>query len=363
MYKKPIFLISLIFLLSFYSCELLEINPDQSVDGKIIPTEVYMELPGTISTPYVADNQEKQSFETIYNEIRNYVFLAQKANEILAKAYQRIIAIEIQGIQEFAFTANDGNTKYVSIRKDITEDGVNWEYSMEIYNETFSDLALKAYWNISSQEQYIIFKPSRLNINEMQDQSDAIVKIIFKKGESATPYQKSAFICIDSLNIPESMSRFPENIFLFVGQNGNLFDVIGSADFPYATIIDSSLPVGRNLSFRGKVESLKNISVLQLALTYNSLENTEDLMNTYAIKKVILAELRALYPAMEDLSDDELLIHEGITPELLNSPVYLDQNGFVNSGTSISSDYSILLDFDYLIPFVPREVRDFHIAY
>ena len=186
------------------------------------------------------------------------------------------------------------------------------------------------------------------------------VKIIYKSGNNSEPYEKSILISLDGLNVRNS-SWDPDNMMFFIGQNGTIIDFIGSKNNPEALFFDKSLEPGRNWSFRGKADTLKNVAAMEIALVPQNLSYTGSLMDDFCVRKVTVLELREKYPEKNQLTDDELLTFAGFETSILGTPVYFNSEGFYVGGPEIPRDYEGLVNFDLLEPFIPIVVRDLNL--
>ncbi|NJO90567.1 MAG: hypothetical protein HC831_17600 [Chloroflexia bacterium] len=283
--------------------------------------------------------------------------------KIVQASYQRMGAVETSGVLEFFYTDIDGKTKNVSIQKNFTDTIANkeWDYYMEVYNETFADLAMKAWWNTSPFEQKILLKPSSLNTTEMTDHENALVEIEYKKDAVASPYEEKLFVAIVELTRDNEISNVPENIVVSIGRNDNTLDIIGASNNPDVALLNYLYRDGRNWSFLAKMNITENIAAVQLALPPSTVETIDNLFVDYSLKQVILDEIKTVYPGNDGLPDSELFALAGIDGSLLESPGYFNQNGFVVAGTAPSSSYNNLIDFNGLTPFIPVFVRDYKV--
>ena len=305
-------LIILVFIGAFFltSCEEFNLEPDNQLYDQPFPAQVELELPSAISSDEFLKSLKVLSGKGIHNYLRNFVYIGDEISGIINSTYQRIIAIDVEGISEFSYTGLDGNTKHVSIKENIVVDNVHWDYYMEIFDDNFSNLALQAFWNEATDEQLIILKPNRLNFYRMEDHPDAMVMLEYLAEVSASPYESSVYVGISGLITSEQDPYAPNNIKLFFGINNQIIDFIGSSNNPNVTLYDTSVK-GKNWSFRGKADLIKNLAVTELALTRTDLNNVENMMVEFALKKVILQELRNEYN-YDGFSDEEILTEKDI---------------------------------------------------
>ena len=352
-------------LLIVVACDNLKLDKEDTIElEKIIPKETRINIPSSLNYSDFFDKKKSVGGDTIYNYVRAFVNFADDATKIIEKSYRRIAAVENPGIFEFSYTGIDGNTKKVSIQENYVDtiNKLNWDYYMEIYNGTFADIALKMWWNVSPQEQKIIFKPSSLNTNEMVNHQHALVEIEYKAGEIANPYEKTLFVAIDGLTTDGEISYSPENIVVFTGQNGNSLEITGASHNPGVALLDYFYRDGRNWSFFANVNIDENIAAVQLALPPSPLESIENLFTDYSIKKVILDEIKTVYPGNETLPDSELFTLAQLDGPKFESPGYFDSQGFISAGTAPTALYSNLNNFGEYIPFIPAFIKDYEIT-
>lgn len=362
MYMK-LKLIILVFFSAFLSpsCEEFSLETDNYIYDQPFPAEVELELPSAISSDEFLKSLKVLSGRGIHNYLRNFVYIGDEISGIINSTYQRIIAIDVEGISEYSYTGLDGNTKHVSVKESVNLDNMHWDYYMEIYDDTFSNLALQVLWNENTPEQIIILKPNSLNHYRMEDHPDAMVVFEYLSEVSASPYESSVYIGMSGLTISEQNPYAPDNIKLFFGVNNQIIDFIGSSNNPNVTLYDTSVK-GKNWSFRGKADLAKNLAVTELALTRTELKNTENMMVDFALKKVILQELRNEYN-YDGFSDEEILAEKDIDILAIESPSYFNSEGFYTSGKDVPAEYIHLRDFNNLIPFIPFELKDYEVAF
>lgn len=358
----------LFFLLVFaafsVSCDELKLDKGETTElEKIIPEEVGIDIPSSLNYNEFFSLKTNVQGDEIYNYVRAFIYFADFASKLVENSYSRIKVIETPGIFEFSYTGIDGNTKNVSIIENYPDTIANltWDYYMEIYNTGFADLALKAVWNLSPNEQKILFKPSSLNSNEMTNHSEALIEIEYKTESAAVPYEKSLYVAITGLSRGNEISYDPENIIVLVGQNGNQLEITGASSNPDVALLDAFYRGGRNWSFLAKMNIAENIAAVKLALPPSSTESIVNLFVDYSIKKALLEEIKTAYPGNESLSDAELFALAEIDASMVEEPGYFDENGFVAAGTAPSTSYSNLTDFESLVPFAPVFVRDYEI--
>jgi len=356
-------LIALLFIgmLFSISCEQFSITPETQNYNQSFPTNVELELPSAISSYDSLKNFKALSGEGINNYLRNFVQLGYGTIEIINNSYQRIININPEGASEFTYTGLDGKTKYVSIKDSVLIDSVHWDYSMEIYDNSFSNLALQVFWNIETAKQLIICNVNQLNHDKMENHPDAIITIEYNTQASVASYEQSIYIGVSKLTTSDENPYAPDNIKLFFGINKQIINFIGSSNNPNVTLYDTDL-VGKNWSFRGKADLAKNLAVLELALPETELENTENMMLNFSLKNVILQELKNEYDYI-GLSDEEILADRNINAANIESPSFFNSEGFEGSGANIPTKYTHLSDFSNLAPFIPLEVKNYEIEF
>jgi hypothetical protein len=346
------------------SCDDLKLDKGPTLlQEKIIPQEVGIYIPSALNSDSGVDKKKSINGSEIYNYIRSYIGLADKMTSIVQSSYQRMGVVETSGVLEFFYTDIDGKTKNVSILENYTDTIANkdWDYYMEVYNETFADLALKAWWNVSPHEQKILFKPSSLNTTEMTNHKNALAEIQYKVGSAESQYEEELFVAIVGLTRKNEISDVPENIIISIGKNSNTLDITGASYNPDVALLDFNYRGGRNWTFLAKMNTTENIAAVELALPPSSIETVDNLFTDYSFKQVVLDEIKTVNPGSETLSESELFALEGIDGSLVESPGFYNQSGFVAAGTPPSTSYNILIDFEELTPYVPVFVRDYTI--
>ncbi|MEN8121926.1 MAG: hypothetical protein ABFS35_16365 [Bacteroidota bacterium] len=355
--------IILLFLGAFflYSCEEFNLEPEDQAHDQPFPAEVKLELPSAISSDELLKSLKVLSGRGIHNYLRNFVYIGDEIAGIFNSTYQRIIAIDVEGASEFSYTGLDGNTKHVSIKESVDLENIHWDYYMEIYDDSFSNLALQAFWNDQTPEQLIILKPNQLNHYRMEDHPETMVILEYLTEVSAAPYESSVYVGISGLTTSEQNPYAPNNMKLFFGVNNQIIDFIGSSNNPNVTLYDTRVK-GNNWSFRGKADLAKNLAVTELALVNPELKYVENIMEDFSLKNVLLQELRSEYN-YDGFTDEEIFADKDIDISTIESPAFFNSEGFQSSGTNTSAEYSHLTDFSNLIPFIPLAVKNYEVAF
>jgi len=348
--------------LMIFSCDSFKLETLEPQPTSILPEFDPIIIPSSLNAPVQTTGLKTINGDTLYDYVRSAFYTIDQINNIIETTFQRIYAIENEGIMEFSFTGLDGNTKNVSIQTDVVVDSVQWDYCLEIYNGTFAEKVLKAYWNKDQLVQKITLHPAILNTDKFVLHPDALVEIELKKDDEASPYQESMFVAIKGLNTELGGSFDPDNIIVFLGKNNDIVDITGSINVPDAVLLNENYTEGRNWSFLAKVDLTKNIAAAEIALPPSSTDTNEELMLNYSIKKVLVDEIRALSQDVSTLSDDEVLQLAGIDNQIIGSPVYFDSNGFATTSIAPSSSYNDLNDFTGLVPYIPVWTRDYTIT-
>jgi len=359
--KSKLIIILFLTVFVFSSCEQFNLEPDKQEYEQVFPAEVELELPSAISSNEILKNFKMISGRGIHNYLRNFVHIGDETIGIINSSYQRIVAIDVGGISEYSYTGLDGNTKHVSIKDSVVINNILWDYYMEIYDDSFSDLALQAFWNKETPDQLIILKPNLLNHYRMEGHPDAMVIIENLTEQSAAAYENSIYMGISNLTISEQNPYEPDNMKLFFGLNNQIIDFIGSSNNPNVTLYDTRLK-GKNWSFRGKADQGKNLAITELALPNTDTDNVENMMEAFSLKKVILQELRNEYN-YAGFTDEEILNDKNIDISAIESPAYFNSEGFNGSGENIPAEYAHLIEFDNLVPFIPSEVKNYTVEF
>jgi len=359
MINKPKILGAILLVLTILtSCDQFNQEPLEEEEIEIIPDKVYVEIPSAICSSELEDRFKTMTGDSIYNYMRYFVYLSQNANSIVQKTYNRLLSIDNQGVLEYSFTGVDGVTKNVIIRKNYPINGDSTYYYMEIYNRSYSDLALQSVWKLNPMKQIIVFQPSKLDQNEMTDHPNALVRIEYQIHPEGIDYDTLSSTFIYGLSDTIAHIYTPDNILLSIGKKGNMIDLIGSTNNPNAYFFDTNYTGGRNWTFFAKADNAKNIACAQIALPPSWLENIENIFVDYSIKNVLADEIRISNPEFANLTDIELFTMAGINPEELESPGYFNSEGFISAGPNIPPGYENLNNFELFVPYIPKTVRD-----
>ncbi len=349
-------------LVLFPCCDLFDHSLEETEKREIIPQNVGIDIPGSLSSDEEAERFKSLTGDSVYSYLRYYVYLSENANLVLQKTYNRLRSIDTQGITEFSFTGLDGFTKLVSLKQNYEVEADTFDFYMEIFDQTYSNIALKAIWNENPLNQIILFQPSKLNHLEMKDHPDAMVKIEYSIPLQDNQYDTIASSYLSKLSTFGSGIYMPDNILITIGKKASALSITGSVNVPKAYIFDITYTGGRNWTFLANADEVKNIASAQIALAPSYLENTENIFTEYSVHKVFADELRISRPDLAYLSDDELFVEVGIDPSELQSPVFYDISGFLSAGET-PSGYESLLNFDFSEPYIPIIVRDSTVSF
>ncbi|MFN8257450.1 MAG: hypothetical protein U0W24_17275 [Bacteroidales bacterium] len=356
--KPKIYVFSLLIILISSSCDFLNLNVEEQEKAKIIPDKVYIDIPSCLNSDELSSNFKSSSGDSVYNYLRYYLFLKIDAERILQQTYNRLKNIDTKGLAEFSFTGVDGNTKLVSLRQNYVLGEDTMQYYMQIYNESYSDLALEAYWNLDPLKQVITYYPSKVDVNQMQAHPDCIVKIDFNVPGSNSEFDTVSNVFLYHFTLSQKNRFMPDNMLITIGKKSNSLTLNGSINVPEAWYFDANYTGGRNWTFFSNCDIINNRACVQLALPNSWYDTNENLFNEFYPKVVFANEVRISRPDLANLNDDEILMAMGINPDDLETPGYFNENGYFSAGESVPPGYENLLDFNNLVPIVPVVVRD-----
>jgi hypothetical protein len=357
---KPIKIFSffILIVLNSSSCDLFNLDVEEQERAKIIPDKVYIDIPSCLNSDELSGNFKSSSGDSVYNYLRYYLFLKIDAEQILQQTYNRLKSIDTKGLTEFTFTGVDGNTKLVSLRQNYMLGEDTMQYFMQIYNESYSDLALEAYWTLNPLKQIITYYPSKINVNQMQQHPDCIVSIDYFVPGSNSTFDTISNVYLYHFSLSSKNRFMPDNLLITTGKKSNSLTLNGSINVPEAWYFDASYTGGRNWTFFANADIINNRAAVQLALPNSWHDTNENLYDEFYPKVVFADEVRISRPDLANLNDDDLLLAMDINPDDLETPGYFNEDGYFSAGESIPPGYENLLDFGDLVPFVPVTVRD-----
>ncbi|MCZ6693226.1 MAG: hypothetical protein O6939_04910 [Bacteroidetes bacterium] len=322
------------------------------------PESVIIDIPDALSFGgpgfgnRVAQDEVGVESEDLYDGLRLVVAIGEAAAEITGEILTVIIASGVADLESFTLISDDdGRTKNFEVTRDVTYNGVDYEFELNMFDEDGSQAA-QIVWTREPFLGVATLNPYHIDRREDENLADTFLRIEFGQGKNDYP----AFMEISITGFPpeEDDDEFLDNMKMFVGADGDIVEVYGNANFPSLQIIDPNFSEGRNYAFVARANDPLDIAVAQIGLPPSSVGTNENILEDYSIFNVFSEELMSA-----GIDNEELiaLLLQGTEP-----PGYFEgELGLTGIGDDVPDNPGFtdeFIDLSDLSPFVPSEVRD-----
>lgn len=355
--------------LFLYSCDNTqdEITPTNSV----LPETFSIAIPEALSNESaLADNGSTDgrlagdglNGNHIYRHLNLFIHVGDKSARMVQEIMSSIRKHNINRSMSLSFQSEeDGRVKNLRVIESSAFEGQSWQYELLITDadsegEADGGKALQVFWNTSPVEGIAILKPA--NINRTDQSSGAIFRIDYSEAGSQG-YDAHMIVQIDRLPVSgRFQSRFSMNsLKMFVGKKGEVVDVYGNSDHPYAKFFTEKS--GYSWAFVASGNEKENYGVAEVGLPFRTVNSSSRavLLEEYAIKDVFTREIQEAHPQATQEQIDYFL-------QNTEAPGFFAQGGFVQGGTSPDSKYDELLErIGQLAPYNPKNIADLEISF
>jgi len=322
------------------------------------PGQVVLDVPDVLSSDVQVNingrvNQEDINSDGIYELMRLFVYVGETSAEIVREILLGVIASDIDNLIEFSLISDDDDRrKDFFINQNVTFEGVDYQFELEAFDEDGAQ-AFQMVWNRSPLLGVAILKPFDIDRNEDESNRDVFLRIDF--GVDREGYEN--FMEVSITNIPpgeEDEEVFLDNLRMFVGKNGDNFEVFGNANLPNFILVDQSITDGRNYAFVARAEDELDIAVAEVAIPPSTVSTSDGLITEFSVVNVLTDELMAAGITDQAFIDAFVAGAEG--------PGYFEEGeGLIATGSDIPENPGFseeFIDLSGLQPFVPSEIRD-----
>lgn len=362
---------------SFSGCMKDKNNDPEDENTSIIPSKFRVDIPDAISysNSTKSGNEDKINGGDLYEMLGVFIAIGDGAAQMVELIMTYIAAYDINEAITLTYTSDeDGRAKRVVVEEGATYEGKSYEFKLTITdteNEINADggQGMIVYWNNDPVEGVAIFKPVNINVNaENLKASEAIYRIEYTE-YSLIGYDAEMVVSISGLP-KDTLDAFSvNNLKLWAGKKGNVVDLYGNSNHPYAVLIDSA-NVGFSWAFSASADASKGIAVAELGLPDNdaNISTRAEILDDNSVRKVlenmVFSWFEKAYPGVTiDWTEPSW---KAILDEYLqesNPPAFFTETGFVQSETAPTNDYTELINnIEDLTPFNPSEVNNLQIS-
>ncbi len=337
--KTSKLLIAVLFALSigFMGC-----TEKQEFKADVIPSNFKVEIPATISNAAVkSDKDAVLNGNDIYEHLTTFIAVGEGAADIVQGIITAIRLYDLDQAMSFSFQSDeDGRTKHVVIIENSEFEGKTWEYQLTMTDED-GGKGLQIFWNNNPVDGIAILNPYNIDRTTVSEWSqseqwtDENTMYRVNYSETDETYEQAMTVYISDLKLPAEINednRFAmETLKMFAGKRGEMVDVFGNSNHPYASFFDENT-VGFNWAFVAAGDESTDKAVAVVGLPPSNLDETDRsvLLETYSIHDVFYNEL-----IESGFSEDDILDYIYNT----QAPGYFNESGFVAAGTAPSDAY------------------------
>lgn len=350
-------------LLSFFATSLFLIgcskdsgtNPE---DQSILPPSFNIDIPDAISyeAPLAKISCDTVEGGLVYSNIGLFIHAGEEAADIIQDIISAIKKNNINQPMEITYTSkDDSRTKTLVVKQNVEAAGETWDFEMTIKDES-TELAFQLYWDVNPVKGIAVLYPKYYNKANADFTSGLMYKVEYS--ESDSHYDKTMTVSISGF--PASGIFGINNMKMFVGKKGSVFDIYGNSNHPYMQLFDKTFEGGRNYAFRARADQTLNIGLAELALPPSIVQTNENLFTDYSVFKVFKEEVTKAVP--------------GINPSLLDlylantkGPAYfVKDQGFVSAGVppaNIAGFTESFINISSLTPYVPYDIKTLKVEF
>ncbi|MEO9966320.1 MAG: hypothetical protein ABJF11_11060 [Reichenbachiella sp.] len=358
----------LLLLLVTVSCD----DEIESTSGgeSIVPEKFAVDIPESLTNSPAGGrirsglSADELNGNEIYEGLSSYIKIGEASAEIIEAIMQGISDIGISGVIFIAYESDeDGRVKNLTVTENSTFEDKTYAYELTVTDadsEGNDDggKAMQVFWNLEPIEGIAILKPFNIDRLKDADAGDAIYRIDYSEVETMG-YDAHMIVSIANLPLANPLEDpySVDNLKMFVGKTGDLVDVYGNSNHPNASFFTTDS--GFNWAFVASGIDGEDMGVAEVGLPPNDLDETDRavLLEDYAIQTVFSDQISATWPNLgQNLIDQYLLNTE--------APGFFNEDGFVQGGTSPSSDYDPLVErIQDLVPYNPLDIKNLTVEF
>lgn len=332
-----------------------------------LPAKIAIDLPTSISVEQTpaksATTQDTIKGNEIYNHLRTFIWVGESAAKIVEDIIIALRKYNINKPMDLYFTSNDdARTKRLVVVEDQSYQNKNYKFELTMTDSASNATAMQIYWNTDPVEGIAILDAYEINHNELRTGT----KFVISYGEGTiSPYEKHMEVSV--IGWPVIGVYGLDNLKMFVGKQGDILDIWGNSNHPHAVFIDHNVKSGFNYAFAARVDQVKNISVVNLALPQSDVNTNEGIFINYSITKLLGDEMHRVWDPFADGDPIKLAYIEKVINKYLESaqiPAYFKSSGFVSCGTNKPAEFTDdFVNISSLKPYVPNDIKNLTVSF
>lgn len=155
------------------------------------------------------------------------------------------------------------------------------------------------------------------------------------------------------------------NLKLFAGLKGNIVEVYGNSNHPYAIFTDTTVR-GFDYAFTGRADTSQNIGVVNLGLPPTTLTLTDSVFTTYSIYNLLSTQYHKILDPLATTPAAKQWVSDTIKSYLQTAkiPAYFEKGGFIGCGTTLPDGFtSSFVNISSLKPYIPLDIKNLKIVF
>lgn len=331
--------------------------------------EVPASMTNTIDLSAYVDGDGGRSTETenlgasIYQMLGVFVSVGKNGAETVDAIVQGLKTHQIDRKMSVDYTGDDERKKSLVVTEDVAFEGETWGLNAVVTDIESNETAMQVFWTPGEKKGIAIIKLYALNQKEHSEMPNTMYRVDYSEVEAGYEQQMIVSLVAETPTEEWGIDRLK----LFVGKNGNNYDIFGNSNHPDVDILDTK--EDRNYTFVAKSDDSKGISVAKVAIPSSTITtNTHTMLEDNSIAEVIKGLFWADIDTINANDATMTTLHATIDEYTANAeqPAYFRQTaGFVGAGKANQpSDFSDdFVDLSGLNAYVPKEVRDLVLSF
>ena len=340
---------------------------NNEVNTKNIPTKFKVDIPSSLSRNEGAKKSDKSDTlhgNTIYHHLCTFIWVGEGAADVVQDIMVAISTHNINQAMSFSYVSGqDGRTKNAVVVVNSDYEGVTWNFEMTItdaLSQSNADggKALQVFWNTTPVNGIAILKPYNVNRTQYANYPDPMYRVDYSEAGNLG-YTNHMFVYLINLPLANPLTDpySMKSMKMFAGKSGNFIDVLGNSEHPNAKFFTTQ--TGFDYAFVASSNQSLNISVAEVGLPSSTLNSSSrvTLLKDNSIKNVFTNQIYQTWPSIDSTSVAAYLFNTG-------APGYFNSNGFIQGGTSPSSNYNDLeTRMNLLSPYNPYDITNLTVVF
>lgn len=347
--KKLSFLLMMIMagLVVFQSCkDEEEDTTDDNTQTSILPTSMTLDVPASISSSgstkslLAVDKKDFQG-DDVYEYQRVFIWVAEASATIVDELMTVIGYHGLSRPMTVSFTSeDDGREKTFTVTENASFGGKSYAYLLNMTDQD-GGTAMQIFWNQSPVSGVAIINPYNLDRTENPTNEEGMLQIEYT--ETDATYDATMIVSIVGAFEEDDNDDFAvNNMKMFVGKKGDIFDLYGASNHPKAKLsTDSTVQAGISWAFTARADDQNDVAVCEVALPQNTVSSVSGLFTDYSINKVFTDLYTSIYQPVVDLgwwTEEQLQDTIAYHLENTEAPAYFQEGeGFIGNGSTLPS--------------------------